>query len=340
MPSHIDKSQGNKKIAAANEPAQRKMAGNGIVSFIDNRPESEHLATLQEVADNSSQTQHLRVIQAQADNGPQAKQGARLQALASAQGTDIHMGEGKNQHLPHEAGHDVQQKSQMGARPPVLQPKWIDDGGPLLIWDKIVEGVQWYYDQRSGKMFYSRHGDRSEQRDRSEWVKLYGSDPLAGEDASVSSVEELSKSSTAEKSGPAEAGDVPIIVRKSDGGKAEFTIKGLINCVGVVIMVYGGMDHIAAIGGHFNTPTMYDRGNQAFTSKGTEFIHTIQALMAEFDRGDLEASFIVAKPALSSSSGLGSAATVEATSAAELIKATLGIGGEVAQGSSSFHVSI
>ena len=37
-------------------------------------------------------------------------QPAQLNALAYAQGTDIHVGPGQDQHLPHEAWHVVQQK--------------------------------------------------------------------------------------------------------------------------------------------------------------------------------------------------------------------------------------
>lgn len=39
-----------------------------------------------------------------------SEQPAQLQALAYAQGADIHIGSGQEQHLPHEAWHTVQQK--------------------------------------------------------------------------------------------------------------------------------------------------------------------------------------------------------------------------------------
>ena len=55
---------------------------------------------------------------------------ARLQALAYAQGTDIHVGPGHEKHLPHEAWHVVQQMQ--GRVPPTLQLKGAainDDGG-------------------------------------------------------------------------------------------------------------------------------------------------------------------------------------------------------------------
>ena len=142
---------------------------------------------------------------------------------------------------------------------------------------------------------------------------------------------------------PPEAGDVPIIVKKTSDTRAEFTIKGLINCVGVVIRVYGaggGMDFVAAVGGHFNTPTMYDSESEALTDKGRAFIVGINGLIAEFDKSDLEVQFIVGKPAVESESGGGSEAVVEGTKVANLLKATLGLGGSVDQGDSAFKVSI
>lgn len=39
-----------------------------------------------------------------------SSQPAQLNALAYAQGTDIHVGPGQEQHLPHESWHEVQQK--------------------------------------------------------------------------------------------------------------------------------------------------------------------------------------------------------------------------------------
>jgi len=55
---------------------------------------------------------------------------ARVQALAYAQGTDIHLGPGQQRHLPHEAWHVVQQKQ--GRVKPTLQMKGVainDDRG-------------------------------------------------------------------------------------------------------------------------------------------------------------------------------------------------------------------
>lgn len=51
---------------------------------------------------------------------------AQLNALAYAQGTDIHIGPGQEKHLPHEAWHVVQQKE--GRVKPTLQMK---EGTPV-----------------------------------------------------------------------------------------------------------------------------------------------------------------------------------------------------------------
>ncbi|MGV8838211.1 hypothetical protein, partial [Cellvibrio sp.] len=37
---------------------------------------------------------------------------------------------------------------------PVMQMKWIDDSGGILLWDQLIDGVQWYFNKESGKMFY------------------------------------------------------------------------------------------------------------------------------------------------------------------------------------------
>jgi len=159
--------------------------------------------------------------------------------------------------------------------------------------------------------------------------------------ASTSSVleieleEELAKARSAMGDSPIpEAGDVPIIIEKG----SSFTIKGLINCVGVVIQVYeagGGMDFCAAVGGHFTTPDMYDSDKEELTAKGKTFVGQLQKLVADFDPKDFEVQFIVGR----SAEGI-SAATREGLKAAELIKAALGFGGSIDTGDSSFKVTI
>ncbi len=141
-------------------------------------------------------------------------------------------------------------------------------------------------------------------------------------------------------SGPVEAGETPILKRKEGGGKAEFTIKGLINCVGVVIKVYqpnGGQDHIAAVGGHFVTPTMFDTQKNDFTGKGSEFIKKIKDLIQEFPKGDLEAEFHVKEAAVK---GTTTTSGKEAKQAANAIKAALGIGGGIHQSSDNVTITI
>ncbi|MBE7170655.1 MAG: DUF4157 domain-containing protein [Williamsia sp.] len=59
---------------------------------------------------------------------------AQLQALAYAQGTDIHIGPGQEKHLPHEAWHVVQQKQ--GRVQATMQMK----GGVAVNDDKVLEG--------------------------------------------------------------------------------------------------------------------------------------------------------------------------------------------------------
>jgi hypothetical protein len=54
---------------------------------------------------------------------------AQLQALAYAQGTDIHLGPGQEEHLPHELGHVVQQKK--GTVKPTMQMMGKSEGVPV-----------------------------------------------------------------------------------------------------------------------------------------------------------------------------------------------------------------
>ncbi len=54
---------------------------------------------------------------------------AQLQALAYAQGTDIHLGPGQEEHLPHELGHVVQQKK--GNVKPTMQMMGKSEGVPV-----------------------------------------------------------------------------------------------------------------------------------------------------------------------------------------------------------------
>jgi Domain of unknown function (DUF4157) len=134
-------------------------------------------------------------------NSPQP---AQLNALAYAQGTDIHVAPGQERHLPHEAWHVVQQAQgrvqptmqmkagvpvnddpgleheadvmgdkalSMGQQvsqrvvvdgagnlkqslSPIAQMKWVDDKGGKLMWDQLIDGVQWFYVKETEEMYY------------------------------------------------------------------------------------------------------------------------------------------------------------------------------------------
>ncbi|MEX6689600.1 DUF4157 domain-containing protein [Danxiaibacter flavus] len=73
---------------------------------------------------------------------------ARLNALAYAQGTDIHIGPGQEKHLPHEAWHVVQQKQ--GRVKPTMQMK-----GNMQINDD--EGLEKEADAMGGKALHTVH---------------------------------------------------------------------------------------------------------------------------------------------------------------------------------------
>jgi Domain of unknown function (DUF4157) len=64
-------------------------------------------ATLQRAAQREAKPGNSR-LSAQLAQSP--RQPAQLNALAYAQGNDIHLGPGQEQHLPHEARHVVQQR--------------------------------------------------------------------------------------------------------------------------------------------------------------------------------------------------------------------------------------
>ncbi|NMF62518.1 hypothetical protein DP113_34170 (plasmid) [Brasilonema octagenarum UFV-E1] len=152
-------------------------------------------------------------------------------------------------------------------------------------------------------------------------------------------IQAMESSRGEEASSPVEAGETPIIVKKEGGKKAEFTIKGLINCVGVVIKVYepGGFDHIAAVGGHFVTPKMYDTEKDTLTNDGMAFISKINTLIGKVDKKNLEAEFHVKASAVA---GSKSTAMEEAKKAANAIKNELNIGGGIYQSSDEVHVVI
>jgi len=162
MHSHADKTQENKNQSVSAVDSQRQSGGESTFQFVDNRPEAVAQRKVQEMANNSPQVSQLKAFQEMADthsarqhqpvqkkenktglpdnlkSGIENLSGysmddvkvhynsdkpAQLQAHAYAQGTNIHLGQGQEKHLPHEAWHVVQQKQ--GRVKPTLQMKGV-----------------------------------------------------------------------------------------------------------------------------------------------------------------------------------------------------------------------
>jgi hypothetical protein len=158
MNTRAGKAQENKSQPVANTVSQQQSAGEP--AFIDNRPEAVAQRKLQQMANKSAQAKQAAQLQALANNHAAQKQQpiqkkenntglpdnlktgieslsgislhdvkvhfnsdkpSQLQAHAYAQGTEIHVAPGQEQHLPHEAWHVVQQKQ--GRVKPTLQMK-------------------------------------------------------------------------------------------------------------------------------------------------------------------------------------------------------------------------
>jgi hypothetical protein len=142
MNIYAEKTQENKFQSANSEAIQKKKSNNSAGYLIDNRPGAIAQRKLQEAIKNS---RGISPIQKKANNtglpdslktGVENLSGytmddvkvhynsdkpAQLQAQAYAQGTDIHIAPGKEQHLPHEAWPVVQQKQ--GRVQPTIQMK-------------------------------------------------------------------------------------------------------------------------------------------------------------------------------------------------------------------------
>jgi hypothetical protein len=139
-----ENTSGNKSHSIANEVSQKQIGGEATFQFFDNRPEAIAQRKLQEIANNYSAQQQQPIQKKENNTGlpDNLKSGienlsgysmadvkvhrnsdkpAQLQAHAYAQGTDIHLGPGQEQHLPHEAWHVVQQKQ--GRVKPTMQLK-------------------------------------------------------------------------------------------------------------------------------------------------------------------------------------------------------------------------
>ncbi|MBC8754537.1 DUF4157 domain-containing protein [Kordia sp. YSTF-M3] len=155
-----DKSKKNKSHLLASANSQKAIIENPTFQFEDNRPQAiiqqklfdqtnnhpnnAFAIQFQKIADNYFNNQQLPVQTKKNNTGlpNHLKSGienlsghtmddvkvhynsskpAQLQALAYAQGTNIHLGPGQEKHLPHEAWHVVQQKQ--GRVKPTLQMK-------------------------------------------------------------------------------------------------------------------------------------------------------------------------------------------------------------------------
>lgn len=153
------KSQKDKALQGANHGLQTRESSQGAAQLVDNRPNTDALAALQEGVNASPQVQQLQAYQAMASScyPPQpplqkkenqtglpdtlksgienlsgysmddvkvhynSNKPAQLNAHAYAQGSNIHVASGQEKHLPHEAWHVVQQKQ--GRVQPTFQMK-------------------------------------------------------------------------------------------------------------------------------------------------------------------------------------------------------------------------
>ena len=125
---------------------------------------------------------------------------AQLNALAYAQGTDIHIAPGQEQHLPHEAWHIVQQ-AQGRVKPTmqrkglrvnddetpekqtdVIQAVWVNKTPPFLLWQPHRKGFHWWFNSETEMMAYTpadvsdMNAEQSERltwQPHREWQKAY-----------------------------------------------------------------------------------------------------------------------------------------------------------------------
>lgn len=149
MNTRADKTNENKSQSVFSANGQMQFGGESTFQFVDNRSEAVTQRKLQKLANNSPQVKQAAQLQTMADSYSAQQQNiiqkkenntglpdnlksgienlsgysmndvkvhynsdkpAQLNALAYAQGTDIHIRPGMKKHLPHEAWHVVQQK--------------------------------------------------------------------------------------------------------------------------------------------------------------------------------------------------------------------------------------
>src|SRR5690554_3862519 len=160
MNTFADKPLENKRQSVVNAVSQLRNSGESPFQFIDNRPEVIAQRKLHQFANNNQQTQRVAQLQAMVNNRSEQQsqplqkkpnntglpddlktgvenlsgisldnvkvhynsdKPAQLNAHAYAQGSDIHLAPGQEQHLPHEAWHVVQQAQ--GRVKPTMQMK-------------------------------------------------------------------------------------------------------------------------------------------------------------------------------------------------------------------------
>ena len=144
MKAPIDKTPENKNQVNTNAASQAQGGSEGLHLFTDNRPETAQLQQLQGMANQFTEQIQLPIQKKKNNTGlpDNLKSGienlsgmsmddvkvhrnsdkpAQLNAHAYAQGMDIHLGSGREKHLPHEAWHLVQQKQ--GRVKPTMQMK-------------------------------------------------------------------------------------------------------------------------------------------------------------------------------------------------------------------------
>lgn len=90
---------------------------------------------------------------------------------------------------------------------PVVQAKWIVAKNDYLVWDNLIDGVRWFWNLKTNKLHYiieTNEGEKFEAtagvenaNTRQYWVEQHGSDPLQGEDNTVTSVPTLTATASA-----------------------------------------------------------------------------------------------------------------------------------------------
>jgi hypothetical protein len=159
---------------------------------------------------------------------------------------------------------------------------------------------------------------------------------------SVNLPEATHASPSEEKTPEVEALAEPIKLTKQKGKLTTIVVKGLINCVGVIIKVSDptdptGSDFIEVIGGHFVTPEMFDVMSSSLNAGGQAFAQKVLKLCQDRAPNDLEVGFYVGSPAVT---GAEPQSVREGRAAANALKQALNLGGEIVISGSSVKETI